>query len=350
MEVATPSPVGDGEYPVALWRGLTVPEEPQTFTVTPQFPAQPDTAVLEGFQRRYLVTAKAPWATPVESAVYVRSGQAAQVRVRYDAAKLKAPGLYVADIELREEGLPRGLAPDAILRSIVVVPHRFDPAKGYRAAWTDRTVGPSWRVDRHFLYVPPYASAVRFTLEAPEPRAYPIRVRSLFTQDGGGIATPLELEARQPLDRSTWTWARDLEPGVVEIPVVDPQGETGGRYSLRAELVAVTAHPTTLTAGAGDSPAVKVDVHNLLEVPYRATGTATIDSHLSHHTAKFGGEDRTTVWKHTIPLDNRHSGVRVTVTFDREDYLAFTDVPFGLYRSDGTAAARDGLSERSGSV
>ncbi|MEO7995067.1 MAG: S8 family serine peptidase, partial [bacterium] len=160
ITVSTPSPMADGSPEVAVWRSLTLPREPQVFTLTPHFPAVTDTLTLDSFTRRYTLTSLTPWATPVEESVYLRVNQPAQVHVRYDTSTLHQPGFYIADIAVRAEGSPANAAPNTILRSVVIVPEQFSLADNYKVTWANQQTGPSWRMDRKFLYVPPYASAI----------------------------------------------------------------------------------------------------------------------------------------------------------------------------------------------
>lgn len=347
--ITTESPMGRGPATVAVFRRLDLPRDPQEFAFQAIFPPVTDVAVQDQFHRRYTVTSTSPWVQPVEETVYLRSTQRATIRVRYDAAVLRTPGLHIGDVELRAEGTPGHWYPDAICRTVVIVPERFDP-RSWTWSSTGQIAPPNWMPARQYLYVPPWASAVRFRLGRPAANRLGVRVRSLCLPDGRSVWTGLDLPRDDRRDRIEWTWASKVSGGIIELPVIASEGEAAVPYALFAELVAVHADPAVITQGRGTPPAARLAVTNLLEETLQVTGTAELTGHLLTQTAALGGTAKNVRWTKGVRLGPEHKGVRVTIRFAQEDYLAFTDLHVGLYDSDGKVLRSDAFGEPEGTV
>ncbi|MEO7993504.1 MAG: hypothetical protein ABI743_03825, partial [bacterium] len=154
----------------------------------------------------------------------------------------------------------------------------------------------------------------------------------------------LNLPFSEPIWEARAAWDDDLEPGVVELPIFNNEAETGGPYSLEAELVAIAAIPSTITETHGSS--AHFGVQNALERPYRATGTAQLTGTIETRSITIGG-DSGMHWSESIHLPKGSGGVRMKVLFDREDFLYFTDCPIGIYNGK-TALDKGGLGTREG--
>lgn len=332
IEVETDAPDGDGVYPAAVFRGTIPPDEPQKFTVRAAFSREVTQKSLQTFHRRYFVSSKSTWATPVQESIYLREKQSATVLVRYDAAALQKPGLYIADIEVREEGTPTTLAPEAVLRTVVIVPERFTAANNYQIVWSGQIARDSYRYNRHFLHIPPWASAVRFALEAPDQREHVVSASSLYLPDGRSKYTGLTLAKDAKPGRVEWTLDDTAEAGVVELPVAERTGEKSGPYTLTATLLGVAISPSEIagTWKSEGSAKVSFTAQNLLDVPQRAKGEIVLDALTFEDTAKLGGEDLSDRCSHSIVLGSRYRGLRVKIEFPREDYLALTDASLAI--------------------
>jgi len=348
IEVETDAPDGGGVFACAVFRGIIPPDEPQKFTLRAAFSREVSQKTLQSFHRRYFVTSKSPWATPVQESIYLREKQAATVLVRYDAAALQKPGLYVADIEVREEGTAASLAPDATLRTVVIVPERFTPENRYQIVWANQTARDSYRYNRHFLHIPPWASAVRFELEAPERREHVVAASMLYYPDGRSTYTGLSLAKDAKPARADWTMLKTSEAGVVELPIAERTGEKSGPYTLTATLLGVAISPAKVTGRWKQEGATKLSftAQNLLDLPQRAKGEVEIDALTFDDTATLGGRDLSDRCSHSIVMGTRYRGLRVHIEFPREEYLALTDASLAIVDKSGKRLVGGSMESR----
>jgi len=350
FKVTTASPMGRGPMPVAVFRGTDLPRDPYTFSIEPVFTQLADRALLDQYQERFTVESGVPWLQPVEESIYLRGTQGAQVHVRIVSATLNAPGVYVGDIQLQPESrsdvalrTPPGLS----LRTVVIVPERFNNATRPTATFTGST-NLAWGFDRRFLYVPPYASAVRFRLSRDPGIHQSVRIRTMGLATGGSVWTGLDLAKDDPRDRVEWTWSEGLIGGVLELPVYSPDGEAAVPYTLEAELVAIASDPMTLSQGYGGSPSFDFTLTNQLEDLTRVKGTAVLDATRTTATATLGSDPRSQSFTKRITLPAGSKGLRVRAHMPREAYLAFTDFAAGIYDTKGKALWSGGLDGPNG--
>lgn len=341
FNITTPSPMGRGAMPVALFRGLEVPRDPQVWTVQAVFPPLTDMALIDQFQQRFVISTDAPWLDPVEETVYLRGTQSAQVTVRYDATQLRTPGLHIGHVLLKAADRPGSALHQLELRSVVIVPERFDASRGQ--TWTATGTTPlAWGMDRRFLYVPPYASAVRFRLERNPALRKGVRVRALGPVLGDGRWTGLDLAKDDPRDRVEWTWS-DVVGGVVEVPVYCPEGDAQVPWSLQAELIAIASVPAELSRSGGDSPRLEFALINQLEQSLQVQGSGVIDASRTTTQTTLGKDPRSQGYTRRITIPAGSPGLRVGVTMPIDGYLAFTDFAIGLYDTRGKALYKGGL-------
>ena len=167
---STESPLAkDGEGTAAFWRTSYYPDDrSQVFTIKPRFAPTFDAEAIGSFSRQYELKSDAEWLLPRQKQVYFRSEQSAEVRVDYDDSKLTEPGLYVGTVE----GLADGHVGFRLVNTIIV-PHRFGPENDYRLSLKGQKV-EGWQVNRHFVAVPPGASAMHVSLRAPVKADWPV--------------------------------------------------------------------------------------------------------------------------------------------------------------------------------
>lgn len=341
--ISTPSPMGRGPMPVAVFRGTDLPRDPYTFSIEPVYPPMMDKGLSDQYQERFTVASFTEWLQPVEESIYVRGTQGAQVHVKLDPSSLSAPGLHIGDILLLRETGPAGAGEQVMaLRTVVIVPERFDNATRPTATFSG-TTKLAWGFDRRFLYVPPYASAVRFRLARDPGLHESVRIRSMGLATGGSVWTGLELAKDDPRDRVEWTWSEGLVGGVLELPVYSPDGEAAVPYTLEAELVAIAADPMVLTQGYGGSPAFDFTLTNQLEEMTKVKGTAVLDATRKTVTATLGSDPRSQGFTRRITLPAGSKGLRIQAHMPREAYLAFTDFAVGIYDTKGKALWSGGL-------
>lgn len=158
------------------------------------------------------------------------SGTPATVEVRYDAARLREPGLYVGTVWVRQASDTLA-GPAFTLTSTVVVPRRLEQP------FEERGTLRQGDLARYYFAVPPDAGGLAATIEIGggakgslylfEPTGQPHR--------GGGR---IEVGGTEPRRGALVVRAGDVVPGVYEAVVVAPPS-SGARYRITAALPAV---------------------------------------------------------------------------------------------------------------
>jgi len=157
-------------------------------------------------------------------------GQPAEVSLVYDAAKLKAPGVYVGNVWARPASDTMA-GPAFRLANTVVVPRTLE-----QPFTASRTL-PAGGVDRFFFRIPEDAGGLRLSLRTTSGGA---SVLYLFEPSGQPARSSSSVEATRSDSGATLTVpAEDLLPGVYEAVVVASPGEEAG-YRISAALPSVS--------------------------------------------------------------------------------------------------------------
>lgn len=344
FEVSTESPLmPGGTGPAAYWRSTFFPtDRPQTFTVKPVFVPQADATTITGFSKRLMLRSNADWCKLLQDQIYFRDRQSATVRVEYDAAKLKEPGVHFALIEGLEEDL-------VMLRLFcsVIVPHQVTAQDGYRFTLENQSVEGS-KVQRHFVAVPAGAGAMHFTLRAPEGKASSAGAGHIYRPDGRYISMTgsLRLDTKNERRESSYTVSKELEPGVWELPITSAKADETSAYSLEVRFDGIGAEPSEITdlgAEPGSSPSGSVQLINRFDRPTTVTTSGRIEGYRQKETKKLTPDDDTA----NIPLafTSAIRAVRIRIAVSDKDYEKFTDGAISVYDASGKAIAQDGLNE-----
>ncbi len=153
------------------------------------------------------------------------SGQPAEVTLTYDAAKLRAPGVYVGNVSARAASDTLA-GPAFRLSNTVVIPYQLG-----QPFTTTRTL-EAGGIDRFLFRVPEDAGGLRVALRVTSGRG---AVLYLFEPSGQPARSAGSIEAT-PADSGTVAVpGEDLIPGVYEAVVVASPG-AGATYRLNAVL------------------------------------------------------------------------------------------------------------------
>ena len=236
-DISTPCPhTADGTARAAYWRGTYFPsdesQERQTFTVTPVFAPGTDASAKTSFVRQFDLRCNVPWLSVPQQQTYLRSEQSTHIFVEYDAEQLTEPGLYVGAVEALHDG-------EVAFRLLntIIIPHRFTAADDYARSFKDLTVN-GWNLDRHFVAVPPGASAMEVVLSAPEGKDSKAGVDRIFDPNGGryrdgGRRLDTQAGRREVGD----TFNEELIPGVWELDVAAYRPDRTWPYDLEVRFL-----------------------------------------------------------------------------------------------------------------
>lgn len=342
--VKTNSPLAPGgEGPAAYWRSTYYPNDrSQVFEITPRFVPTPDAETVASFSRQYEIKSGADWLVPRQDQVYFRSEQPASVRVDYDVSKLKEPGLYVGAIE--------GRAPGQVgfrLVNTVVVPHTFGPQNDYRLHLPDQKVD-GWQINRHFVAVPPGASAMHLVLKAPNGQFSDLRTREIFKPNGSTVGSgEFYLDTRQQKTSAEWTITDELAPGVWEICASSTRPDEVSHYELEARFSGLWAEPRVVSGwehSEGNSPTGELTLTQLFERPIPIKAAGKIEGYQVSFEKELSPKED--VAEHTITFNPGIRAVRIESEFSDLDFARFTDVAVNVFDANGSALAKEGMNYR----
>jgi len=330
----------DGQAPVAHWRGTYFPtEERIAFTIKPIFAPTTDASARTSFVRPFDLRCDVPWIKLPQEQIYLRGEQVARVFVEYDATKLTEPGFYVGAVEALHDGRPAFR-----LVNSVVVPYRFTAADGFARTFKDRTVY-GWTPDRYFLSVPPGASAMQVTLKAPDNQESLASIERIFDPTGARFRRlDRKLDTPTGVREVTETFAKDLTPGIWEVPVVADRPDKQWPYELTVRFFGLHAAPATITAWSGSPPSGELHVTNLFETPLAADASGALEGFRLAKDDKFKGlKDELS---YSIDLDERFERLRIDLEMTPEAYATTTDIGVSVEDAEGKAVFTDHFSNR----
>jgi tripeptidyl-peptidase-2 len=340
-KITTENPMAvGGKSEAAYWRSEYHPvDEPQVFTIEPEFAPLGDADRKTAFTRRFALRSDQPWCRPREEQIYLRSENSAAVRVDYIEDMLSEPGLYVATVEALD-----GNRVAFRLLNTIVVPHRFDASNKYRVSLSDQQV-EGWKVRRYFLATPAGASALQMTIRAVDDQPSTVRT-SLFAPDGDEHRNgEFRLNTHEGEDEATWSFSEGLTPGVWELCVLSARPDEVSAYNLDIRFVGLHADPPTITDWShpvGGLPEGTVTVINLFASPVPVKVTGEIEGYRQTLRETLTAEDDTA--EKSISFNPSVRAVRITCKFSEEDFGRFTDVAVNVYDSDGESIASDGMT------
>jgi len=340
-DISTPCPHGyKGRARAAYWRGVWFPDdERQAITVTPIFEPAADAAARTAFTRKFELRSNADWIHLPQQTVYLRSEQSARVYVKYDANKLKEPGLYVGTVDALSDGLVAFR-----LVNTIVVPYRFSVADDFALAFNEQVVH-GWTPQRYFLAVPPGASAMKLTLAAPEDQVSKARFEYVFDPVGHGYrnrGNQLDPDAgRREIVRE---FTDELRPGVWEVPIIADRPDKQWPYEFTAHFFGLHADPPDINEWSGTKPSGKLTVTNMFEKRVVVDADGLVEGYREHKEDKFKGLKDTL--EYSVNLDERFDRVRIRLEMTPEDYATTTDIGVMVKDSAGEAIYSSAFDNR----
>jgi hypothetical protein len=340
-DIATPCPLGHkGRARAAYWRSTWYPQdERQTFTITPVFGPTADATVRATFTRKFELKSRTPWCRVPQETIYVHAEQNARAFVEYDAAQLTDPGLHVGVVDAVADGLVAFR-----LLNTVIVPYHFGLDNDFTQTIKGRVV-KGWTADRHFVAVPPGASAMRLVFAAPEGQASKAALNHIFNPTGTPLSNGgFRLDTTAGKNEVEWTIDDELTPGVWELPVLADRPDKQWPYELTVQFYGLHADPAKITAGTASKPSGDLTVTNLFEKPVMASADGQIEGYRKEKNDKFEGlNDELT---YSVTLDGRFDRLRLHLEMTPENYATTTDIAVLVNDPNGEALYKAGFEGR----
>ncbi|MDB5034537.1 MAG: peptidase and in kexin sedolisin [Chlorobi bacterium] len=343
-KISTTSPnYPDGRGTTAFWRSAYVPGDDwrQTFTISRYIP-RVNADQTDDFFRAYNLESTAPWLHTVQSNVYIRNRDNAQVDVIYDRDKMAEPGLYSASIIGRRasaRGPAAGEEREFELINTVIVPYLFSPEKSYTVTTPTQKLPAG--VTRHFFFAPPAgAAAITFTLSVPKGSRSNVSGK---VADRLGVTSNYlpRVKGTERSEGSNTIAIGALGDGVIDVVVQADAFEGSGdvsEFTLTASAVMFSLKP--VVENYGDTRQLKVDVRNTGNEPLRGDFTYTIKG--------YGRTIRDTIhgsgFSRPFVMRKGDGALWLSPRFSDEDYMHATDILIRIVDASGAVQAQEALN------
>ncbi len=332
-DISTPSPSSyKGTAPAAYWRSTYFPtDQPQVFTIKPIFAPGIDGSAKTSFTRKFTLQTDSPWCRLRQESVYLRSVQTASVYVDYVADQLTEPGVYVGAVDALWDGRVA-----FTLLNTIIVPHRVSAESNHSLSLKRQTVN-GWTTDRHFVSVPPGASAMVATLSAPKGEASKAAIDRIFDPNGhqsrnGGK----RLNSAEGKREVSWTLDDELMPGVWELDVVADRPDKSWPYELDVRFFGLQASANPVRNWSSSSKKKEkgtVTVTNEFDTPLFVSSEGQIEGFRKTVEGTFKGlKDELT---YDIDLGDGFDSVRIILEMSLKDYAETTDIAVIVEDSKG---------------
>jgi tripeptidyl-peptidase-2 len=338
--ISTRSPHGpDGKSGAAYWRSTWFPkQERQTFVVKPIFAPGADENARTQFTRKFTLRSRANWCRCPQKSFYLRSAQAADVHVEYDASRLKDPGLHVGIVEALHDG-------KVAMRFVntVIVPHVPTAEDGFALKFEGEQV-EGWQPRRFFVAVPPGAGGMRAVLSAPDGVKSKASIERIF--DPRGFQQRIrshKLDTDQGKREVVWSVTDELVPGVWELDVVSDRPDRTWPFDLHVRFFGLQAAPSRITtcASPDDKPAGDLIVTNQFHTPLAADVDGVIEGFRMHKQDEFVGLNDEV--SYAVTLGENMRGLRLDLEFTPEAWAEHTDVGVAVEDQSGKALLLSGF-------
>ena len=269
---------------------------------------------------RWLSVPAAVTAAPLETAI----------AVRYAAASVSAPGLYMGSVTAWN---PNDTLAGPLFTLVNTVAVPFDLA-GQPLADEARQIGAG-RVQRYFLRVPQPGSTLHATVALPDSLQQRARVR-LYEPSGQPFrdADEMLLGMRDPGTAQLLVRSEDLVPGVYELDVFPPP-LAGVTATVRAELAPITFDESS-GALAGANTGTRTVAGRI--------GVALLGAGRDFDVAGRGALAETL----TVRVPEWAAALVVDVAMPRAQWNAFTGFAMTEFDSSGRQVAQNSLNYASG--
>jgi subtilisin family serine protease len=328
-DVSTPCPSAyKGTAPAAYWRSTYFPtDEPQTFTIKPIFAPGVDGSAKTAFTRKFTLRSDSSWCRLRQESVYLRSVQTATVYVDYVADELTEPGVYVGAVD--------ALWNDQVafrMLNTIVVPHRVSAKTNHSIQFKHQSVN-GWTTRRHFVSVPPGASAMLATLSAPKGEASKASIERIYDPNGHqSRKRGNHLNSAEGKREVSWTLDDELMPGVWELDVVADRPDKTWPYDLDVRFFGLHASANPITKWSSGTKGT-VTVTNEFDTPLFASAKGRIEGFRKTTEAKFEGlKDELT---YDIDLGDAYYSVRINLEMSFKGYAETTDIAVAVEDSKG---------------
>lgn len=344
IDITVESPLAvNGSAEAAYWRTAHPPTDRDvSFRIKPVFAPTADATTITAFSKRLMLKSDADWCRIEQDQTYLRSEQSAEIRARYDASRLKTPGLYTATITGTADGVP-------LLRLVnsVVVPHRVDATTDYTLRLENQKVD-GWIVNRHYVEVPAGATAMHVRLKSIDNKRSTAQMYYVFMPDGRKATGryPVRLNTNDDTLESTATIREKLTPGIWELPVTSAGAAETSHYSLEVRFDGIHAESKMcidMEGKPGKSASGDIVMTNIFERPMHVSLSGQIEGEQQIVTKTASPDDDRV--KVDLKMTSEIRAARIHVAVSEKDYAKTTDCAINVYDPSGSAIAQDGLGE-----
>ena len=341
-----------GKGPAAFWRGngwYPAPPREVTVTLTPIFADSiaPDARAAQ-FQD-FDLEADVPWIHLDRKSIHLKGDGTNTFDLEYDPAALATPGLHVGRVRGYARGMGGQRLADFEVWNSVVIPWRFEGTDGTRE-WSGTGLEPGG-IRRFFIEVPPGASALDLSAEAPRGSDGLVRV-VLFDPEGHahgtftGWADPATGTRHEQLITGD-----DLRPGTWEAVVgASTANRRDAAFRLEARLTSLDCRPDTLhrfEMPPAEPARLTASVTNVGNRPFEGRAEGTILGWRRERTIDVTGKD---IWEMPVTLPADIEQITFEMDVSSSLYARVSDIVISVLDKDGIPLNRAAFDTRKGTL
>lgn len=330
-------PRADGQtMPASFWRNGVAGLDGLTKTdVRAILPLTGTATERERFSAVFDVKSDADWIEVTRPQLVLRGERPATLEVRVHPEKLRQPGLYSSRVTGHEVGAPAGQIAWQSWQTIVV-PERFDSARGWTRSWKGMTIPPG-QIWRTFVQTPMGAQQMRISAKRRDGNFSQV-VLSVF--DPGGDRTRPAKRTVSSRDGSDADWIASgeaLVPGTWEITLAGSLGEKElSHVDVEVSFTAVNISKIMpLHAESASLPTSSVTISHGEDRVIRVVPEGVIDSAMRTDKVQVKG-DR---YSRDIVLSEEFAGAMLKFKMDPQTYDKTTDVAIVALDANGKELA-----------
>ncbi|MBN1349667.1 S8 family serine peptidase [candidate division KSB1 bacterium] len=337
----------DGKGTAAFWRagGYFPPEtEPQAFFIKAIFPSSLEADQRAAFFRSFELRSSDDWLSAEKRFVFIKGENSARIDVRYNADKMKEPGLYSGKISAYRKGNDE--TPEFELKNTIIIPHQFHALNQYQKCFMNQKLSPG-SVERYFILVPPAASMMQVKFQAVKDKWCEI-VPYLFDPDGHRYSVLARISSRKENEVIKTLTTENLQPGIWEIVAYCPFEEVKPSYfNAEVNFTGLSIDPPKLTTfeyEMGTQPTGQFSIRNQFNRPFDGTAKGLLAGYKRTRRIKLSaGDDDYRYYFKTSPDVDR---IVFETEMSRDVFLNFTDVALNIVGQDEQYVVKEGMNFR----
>ena len=300
----------------------------------------------EAFSAPFELASEADWLEVARPQVLLRGERPTTLELRLHPERLRQPGLYSTRLVARPVGAASGQIAWQAWQT-VVVPERFDSARGWSRGWSVQHLAPG-RVWRTFVQTPPGARQLRVSARR-HAGAFAQVSLAAYGPDSGRVRPPQRVLSSRDGTDVEWLLAGErFTPGTWELTFAASLSEVEeSHFDVEVAFTALEVRPIApLRAESGGLAATEVTLSHVEDRVVHVSGRGRVDRVVRQEKADVTG-DR---YSRSVILGPESAGATLRFRMDTALFDKTTDVAMTVSEEGGKELASGGFAGSRGEI